>query len=194
MEITKNFIKAFFLSILLTQLAVAKDWPRFRGDVALSGRTETRVAANNIPTNFLESQLGSSQIQPLVADLDNDTLPEVISLQQGRLVAASQDGTILINKFFAVTEVVSVTNLDNDSSASEIIALDTLQRNLLIINADGNLRWQFQFPEFATLASIYIKVADVSVDFPGKELVIFPDHTKTQLDANGYFFLARDFI
>lgn len=194
MEITKNFIKAFFLSILLTQLAFAQDWPRFRGDVALSGRTETRVAANNIPTNFLEFQLGSSQIQPLVADLDNDTLPEVISLQQGRLVAASQDGTILINKFFAVTEVVSVTNLDNDSSAPEIIALDTLQRNLLIINADGNLRWQFQFPEFATLASIYIKVADVSVDFPGKELVIFPDHTKTQLDANGYFFSSEGFL
>jgi outer membrane protein assembly factor BamB len=192
--ITKiKFFVLFIILVLLSPISnivYGQDWPRFRGDVALSGHTLTKVPTST-PSNFLESQLGASSIQPLTADVDNDNLPEIIYLQQGRLIASSQDGTNLINKFFGITEIVSVNELDGDLSTPEIIAFDTFQRILLVINADGNLRWQYQFPEFVTLSSNYIKIADISPERFGKEIVLFPDHTKTQLDALGYFFSSQ---
>ncbi|MBI4851498.1 MAG: hypothetical protein HY819_06870 [Acidobacteria bacterium] len=188
-----NFINkiAFLpLLILLTTSVYAQDWPRFRGDAALSGHTLTKIPTNS-PTNFLDLQLGASSLQPLTFDIDNDNLPEIIYLQQGRLIVSSQDGTILIDKFFGLTEIVSIVDLDNNNSTPEIITFDTFQRILLIINADGLLRSQYQFPEFVTLSSIYIKTADISPERPGREVVVFPDHTKTQQDAFGYFFSSQ---
>ncbi len=189
-----KFLSTSFLLILLILLATrtqAQDWPRFRGDLALSGRTITKTPANNIPNNFIEFQLGGSAIQPLIADINNDSQPEIIYLQQGRLIINTQSGITLLNKFFGITDLVAITDLDNDGSSPEIIAIDTFQRILLVINADGNIRWQRQFPEFVTLSSTYIKIADISPERPGKEIVVFPDHTKTQLDAAGYFFSSQ---
>lgn len=179
-----------FLLILSANIVQAQDWPRFRGDVALSGHTLTKTPANS-PNNFLEFQLGGGTIQPLVADLDNDKLPEITYLQQGRLMVNSQDGTVLINKFFSLTDLVSVIDLDNDGSTPELIGFDSFQRILLVINADSSLRWQYQFPEFVTLSSTYIKIADISSERFGKEIIVFPDHTKTQQDAHGYFFSSQ---
>ncbi len=191
-KIISFIIRSAFLMllVLLTNTSQAQDWSRFRGDVLLSGHTLTKTPTTT-PSNFLDFQLGGSAIQPLIADLDNDKSPEIIYLQQGRLMANSQDGTILVNKFFGVTEIVSVIDLDNDNSTPELIAFDTFQRILLIINADGNLRWQYQFPEFVTLSSNYIKIADISSEHFGKEIVVFPDHTKTQQNAQGYFFSSQ---
>lgn len=184
-----QYICGYLLLILLISNVSAQDWPRFRGDQQLLSRTNLKTPAE-LPNNFSELQLGSGAVQPLIADLKSDGQTEILYLQQGRLLAANSSGQLLINTFLAATELVTTIDLDGDNT-QEIIAIDSFQRNLLVINADGTLRWQYQFPEFVALASPYIKIADVAPDRPGKEIIVFPDHTKTTLDAQGYFFSSQ---
>jgi outer membrane protein assembly factor BamB len=172
----------------------AQDWPRFRGDVQLRGRTELKTPVGQLTESFNSFQLGGGAVQPITADIDNDGQLEIIYLRQGQVVASRQDGTTLVSGFFGATELIAVTDIDGDGSTAEIIAVNSFKRQLLVINSSGSIRWQHQFPEFVTVQSIYFKVADIALDKPGKEIVVFPDHTKTEQDARGYFFSSSGLL
>lgn len=186
----RDLIKLCLLILVFTVTASAQDWPRYRGDAGLTGRITLKQPGLQPPVNFKSFELGGGAIQPLVTDLDGDSRADLIFLRQGRLVAMRQDGTTLINGFYAATELVAVTDLDGDGSPAEIIIINAARQQLLAIDAAGTLRWQHQFPEFVTLQAIYVKIADIAPERPGKEVVVFPDHTKTEQDARGYFFTS----
>lgn len=166
----------------------AQSWQRFRADNQLRGRVDLKTFATIPPNQFINFQLGGGAIQPQLGDLDGDGKNEIIYLRQGRINAVTQEGTLRFDTFIGASDIVTVIDLDQNNSSREIVALDSERHMLIVINADGTLRWQYQFPEFVTLSPNYFKIADLVPERPGLEIVAFPDHTKTPLDANGYFF------
>ncbi|MBL8149840.1 MAG: PQQ-binding-like beta-propeller repeat protein [Blastocatellia bacterium] len=185
-----KLLSFLFCFLLFTVSGQAQDWPIFRGDVELRGRTTLKNPATKTPTTFSAFQVGGGSVDPIVADVDGDSQMDLVFLRQGRVVAATEKGVVLVDNFYGATDLVAVTNLDDSTSnnSSEIVVINSFKRLLIVINADGAIRWQHQFPEFVELAPFYCKTADLLPDRPGKEIVVFPDHTKTELDARGYFF------
>lgn len=158
----------------------------YRGDQLLLSRTDLRNQLS-VPKSSSSLFLGGGSVQPVAADLNGDSVEEILFLRQGRLIAVSLAGTPLIDTFYGATEIAAVSDLDG--GGREIVLINSYKRLLLVLNTDGSLRWQYRFPEYVELSSIYIKIAELSPD-PGLELVAFPDHTKTELDARGYFFTS----
>lgn len=156
----------------------------YRGDPLLLSRTDLRAPLSS-PSSASSLFLGAGAVQPIAADLNGDGVEEILFLRQGRLIAVTLSGTPLIDTFYGATEIAAVSDLD----AGAIVLINSYKRLLLVLNFDGSLRWQYRFPEYVELSSIYIKIAELSPD-PGLELVVFPDHTKTELDARGYFFTS----
>jgi outer membrane protein assembly factor BamB len=184
-------ISTFVLLSLLNLAINAQTWPQFRRDNTLRGRVAVRTPGQ--PSNFAEFALTGGALQPIIADLDADQLPEILLLPQGRLQIFDSNGTLQTDTFLGITEIVAIQDIIGDSAdkfGKEILAINANTRTLMLLTADGQLLWQFSFPEVVSLSSIYCKVADLRSDKLGKEIIVFPDHTKTTDDAHGYFFTA----
>jgi hypothetical protein len=185
------FISLFFSNVITN----AQTWPQFRRDNTLRGRVAARTPGYPSTEHFAEFALMGGALQPIVVDLNDDQSPEILLLQQGRLQVFRATGSLLSDSFLGISEIVAVQDILpdnlNTNPVKEILAIKADTRTLVLLSGQGQIIWQFSFPEIVSLSSIYCKIADLRTDSVGKEIIVFPDHTKTTADAHGYFFTAQ---
>ncbi|MBX7219516.1 MAG: SMP-30/gluconolactonase/LRE family protein [Blastocatellia bacterium] len=186
-------ILSFLVTLLLisglagpTQAQTPQGWPQYRKENTLAGRVEPTTVALKDPANFMNIPVGGAPATSFAADLLGSGNPDIILVRNGR-VTVVRLGVTVFDTFLGITDIATITDLDGDNRL-EIIAYSSYTLDLFIINADGNLRSSFRFPEVVTLLPAFIKVADINPELPGKEIICFPDHTNTEGDAKGYFF------
>lgn len=166
--------------------APAQGWPQYRKENTLGARVDPLPVPPRPPGTFFGINTGGSPASSMVGDLSGTGVADIVMIRNGR-ISATRNGQLLFDNFYGMTDIATITDLDGDGPA-EIIAFGTVTQDLMVIQSDGGIRRSFRFPEFTLLAAPFIKVADLIPTRPGKEIVVFPDHTATEGDAMGYFF------
>lgn len=131
---------------------------------------------------------------PVIGDVDSDGSADVVVARSGVVEAHRQDGSLLWSSklFPALKAIVAIDDIDGIPGQDVLIV--STYRLFLLDGATGAKKWstpRSMFVNGAVLDAHYVKVSELT-DSPGKEIVVFPDHTETRSDAVGQFIRGVD--
>lgn len=146
----RRFASTFTLALLAlpaTALATGGDtWPALAHDGYRSARSTGMGAITSAPEIAWKRVLGGalSEAQVAAADVDGDSVKELIMVSAGRIVARrADDSTVWKSANIGAQRVVGVVNLDGQGP-SEIIAVGSSPQGLYILNAATGATLWFQ--------------------------------------------------